>query len=293
MTEGGQPHDGATRLFLGNGIVRTMSELSGLLGDLVEDVDAIFLFSPSSSFYNEIAGVDGTPVVVVGPHNSVEAETFVELPLEFNDVRSRVRFGMEGALDQDLVDEESVVACAVKTFDEDIDAVMRVKTGQFEQSGVYGLFVNSRAEPSVIRDVLEVAVELGKKGQKGKPVGALFVVGDAGKVMNKSRPLSYNPFEKSHVHVGDPIVNVMLKEFSRLDGAFVISDSGKIVSAYRYLEPSAEGVDIPKGLGARHMAAGAVTRDTNAIAIVLSESDGLVRAFKGGELILELDPEEY
>jgi DNA integrity scanning protein DisA with diadenylate cyclase activity len=41
------------------------------------------------------------------------------------------------------------------------------------------------------------------------------------------------------------------------------------------------------------MAAGAVTRDTNAVAIVLSESDGLVRAFQGGELILELDPEEY
>ncbi|MFB6090862.1 MAG: diadenylate cyclase, partial [Halobellus sp.] len=124
-------------------------------------------------------------------------------------------------------------------------------------------------------------------------VGALFVVGDAGKVMNKSRPLSYNPFEKSHVHVGDPIVNVMLKEFSRLDGAFVISDSGKIVSAYRYLEPAAEGVDIPKGLGARHMAAAAITRDTNATAIVLSESDGLVRAFKSGQIILEIDPEEY
>ncbi len=131
------------------------------------------------------------------------------------------------------------------------------------------MFVNSRADASVVRDVFEVAIELGKKGQKGKPVGALFVVGDAGKVMNKSRPLSYNPFEKSHVHVGDPIVNVMLKEFSRLDGAFIISDSGKIVSAYRYLEPAAEGVDIPKGLGARHMAAGAVTRDIMATAIVL------------------------
>jgi len=161
------------------------------------------------------------------------------------------------------------------------------------RSGIYDLFTNSRADPSVIRDVFEVAIELGKKGQKGKPVGALFVVGDAGKVMNKSRPLSYNPFEKSHVHVGDPIVNVMLKEFSRLDGAFVISDSGKLVSAYRYLEPGAEGVDIPKGLGTRHMAGGAITRDTNATAIVLSESDGLIRAFKGGKLILEIDPEEY
>jgi DNA integrity scanning protein DisA with diadenylate cyclase activity len=41
------------------------------------------------------------------------------------------------------------------------------------------------------------------------------------------------------------------------------------------------------------MAGGAITRDTNATTIVLSESDGLVRAFKGGKMILEIDPEDY
>jgi DNA integrity scanning protein DisA with diadenylate cyclase activity len=41
------------------------------------------------------------------------------------------------------------------------------------------------------------------------------------------------------------------------------------------------------------MAGGAITRDTNATAIVLSESDGLVRAFKGGKIVLEVDPEDY
>jgi len=269
-----------------------MSALAGLLEDMVADVDAIFLFSPNASLYERFEDGD-EPVIVVGEENDIGADAFVTLPLDFRDLDGRVRFGVEGALDQGLVDEDDEMACALDVFDDEIDAVVRVEPSDFTRSGVYDLFTDSRAEPSVIRDVLEVAVELGRQGQKGKPVGALFVVGDAGKVMNKSRPLSYNPFEKSHVHVGDPIVNVMLKEFSRLDGAFVISDAGKIVSSYRYLEPSAEGVDIPKGLGARHMAAGAITRDTNAIATVLSESDGLVRAFKAGELVLELDPEEY
>jgi DNA integrity scanning protein DisA with diadenylate cyclase activity len=268
-----------------------MTGLDEFVGELVDDVDAVFLFSSSRSRYGALSG--DAEVVVVAPENDVDADAFVELPLDFADFSERVRFGIEGAIENGYVDDESTVVCVANVFGADEDTVSRVDPGQFDQSGVYDLFVNSRAEPSVIRDVLGVAVELGKKGQKGKPVGALFVVGDAGKVMNKSRPLSYNPFEKSHVHVGDPIVNVMLKEFSRLDGAFVISDSGKIVSAYRYLEPSAEGVDIPRGLGARHMAGGAVTRDTNAIAIVLSESDGLVRAFKAGELVLEVDPEEY
>ncbi len=271
-----------------------MATLTGLFDDLLSDVDSLFLFSPSGSYYERIVESDvDVLTVVVAPENVVDANTFVELPLEFDNIRNQIRYGIEGAMDQNLIEDGDTAVCAVSTFDGDIDTVLRVRADESMYTGIYDLFVNSRAEPSVVRDVFDVAIELGKKGQKGKPVGALFVVGDAGKVMNKSRPLSYNPFEKSHVHVGDPIVNVMLKEFSRLDGAFVVSDSGKIVSAYRYLEPSAEGVDIPKGLGARHMAGGAITRDTNAIAIVLSESDGLVRAFKGGELVLEIDPEEY
>ncbi|USZ72303.1 diadenylate cyclase DacZ [Natronosalvus halobius] len=270
-----------------------MVELGDVFGDLFSDVDAVALFAPSGSYYDRLVAVDDLEVIVVGTENTVSAETFVELPLEFQNVSERIRFGLEGGLEQGIIEDGDELACATSVFGDDIDTVSRVRANIDDQSGIYNLFAKSRADPDVIKAVLELAVELGKKGQKGKPVGALFVVGDAGKVMNKSRPLSYNPFEKSHVHVGDPIVNVMLKEFSRLDGAFIISDSGKLVSAYRYLEPSAEGVDIPKGLGARHMAGGAITRDTNAIAIVLSESDGMVRAFKAGEIILEVDPEEY
>jgi diadenylate cyclase len=271
-----------------------MATLRDSLGDFVDGVDGLFLFSPSTAYYERFADADVSRVVIADG-NGVGADSFVELPLAFDNVRDRIRFGIEGAMEHGFVAAGDTVACAVSVFEEggDADSLVRVRVDESIRSGIYDLFTDSRAEPGVIRNVFEVAIDLGKKGQKGKPVGALFVVGDAGKVMNKSRPLSYNPFEKSHVHVGDPIVNVMLKEFSRLDGAFVISDSGKIVSAYRYLEPSAEGVDIPKGLGARHMAGGAITRDTNAIAIVLSESDGMVRAFKGGNLILEIDPEEY
>jgi len=270
-----------------------MTGLEALTDEVVGDVDAILLFTQDRSTYERFADEE-TRTIVVAKGNAVGAEQFVSLPLEFTSVQGRIRFGLEGAFRDALVTEGDEVVCLTTSFDQNrIDTIIRVRADQFTQTGVYDLFVNSRADSDVVRDVFEVAIELGKKGQKGKRVGALFIVGDAGKVMNKSRPLSYNPFEKSHVHVGDPIVNVMLKEFSRLDGAFVISDSGKIVSAYRYLEPAAEGVDIPKGLGARHMAAGAITRETNAIAIVLSESDGMVRAFKGGELILELDPEEY
>jgi diadenylate cyclase len=222
-----------------------------------------------------------------------DEEGDVSLPLEFDNFKDKIRYGVEGALENGLVEEGDSVVCVDSVFDEEPDTFLRFEVSESVRSGLYSLFTDSKADPSVIRDVVELSIELGKKGQKGKPIGALFVVGDAGNVMDKSRELSYNPFEKSHVHVGDPIVNVMLKEFSRLDGAFVISDSGKIVSAYRYLEADGEGIDIPRGLGTRHMAAASISRDTNAVSVVLSESDNMVRVFRGGELTLELDPEEY
>ena len=233
-------------------------------------------------------GFDDVETVVVS-----DEDGDVSLPLDFDRFEDRVRYGVEGALENGLVEEGDNVVCVDGVFDSEPDTFSRFKATESVRSGLYSLFTDSKAEPSVIRDVVELSIELGKKGQKGKPIGALFVVGDAGNVMEKSRELSYNPFEKSHVHVGDPIVNVMLKEFSRLDGAFVISDSGKIVSAYRYLEADGEGIDIPRGLGTRHMAAASITRDTNAVSVVLSESDRMVRVFKSGELVLELDPEEY
>jgi len=270
-----------------------MSGLQTVVDEIIRDVDAVLLFTTDQSTYAQFE--DEEPrTIVVATENAVGAERFVSLPLDFAATNGRIRFGIEGTLEQEFIGDGDEVVALTRSFGESgLDTVVRVRVDEFTYSGIYDLFVNSRPDADVVRDVFEVAIELGKKGQKGERVGALFVVGDAGKVMNKSRPLSYNPFEKSHVYVGDPIVNVMLKEFSRLDGAFVISDGGKIVSAYRYLEPAAEGVDIPKGLGARHMAAGAITRDTNAIAIVLSESDGMVRAFKAGDIVLELDPEEY
>lgn len=269
---------------------------STVFGTLGDNADAVMLFSPDKKNYNSILETyddSDIPVVVVGKENPHDAEQFVELPLDFSNFEETLQFGVEAAMKTEHLDDGDIVVCGSSVFDDTMDTITRVKAREDLHTGLYELFMNSRADANVIRDVFNVAIDLGKKGQKGKPVGALFAVGDAGTIMNNSRPLSYNPFEKSHVHVGDPIVKTMLKEFSKLDGAFVISDSGKIVSAYRYLEPSADGVDIPKGLGARHMAGAAITKTTNATSIVLSESDGMVRGFQNGSLIIEIDPENF
>jgi DNA integrity scanning protein DisA with diadenylate cyclase activity len=263
------------------------------MGTEVEDV---LLFDPSPARFGAVRDAveeAELTITVIAGDNAVGAERFVELPLHFDDTRQMIQFGIEGTLEQELIEIGDLVLCLTPMFDEEGDTLSRVRVTEGNRSGVYDLFVRSGSQPGVIRDVFEVAIELGKKGQKGSPVGALFVVGDSERVMGLSRALSYNPFERSQVYVGDQIVTVMLKEFSKLDGAYIIGDDGKIESAYRYLEASADGVEIPKGLGARHMSAAAITAETEATSIVLSESDGLVRAFKRGALIMEIDPDRY
>lgn len=71
-----------------------MSELGDLLDDIVSGVDGTLLFSPSGSLYERFAA-EGDPVVV-STENAVGAERYVTLPLEFDDIRERIRFGVEG-----------------------------------------------------------------------------------------------------------------------------------------------------------------------------------------------------
>jgi len=49
-------------------------------------------------------------------------------------------------------------------------------------------------------------------------------------------------------------------------------------------------VEVPFGLGSRHIAAASITSATNAIAIVVSESS-VVRVFQHGALMAEIIPE--
>ncbi len=58
----------------------------------------------------------------------------------------------------------------------------------------------------------------------------------------------------------------------------------------RYLDCSAADVTLSKGLGARHWAAAAISRATNAVAITVSQSNGTVRIFQNGETVLRIEP---
>jgi DNA integrity scanning protein DisA with diadenylate cyclase activity len=146
--------------------------------------------------------------------------------------------------------------------------------------------------PAVFERVLTLAGELGYEGREGRQVGTLFVLGDSETVLLQSRQMVINPFHgypESDRNVLDPRLEETIKEFSTLDGAFVIRGDGVLLCAARYLVAPEQGASrLVSGLGARHEAAAGITAATNAVAFCVSQSTGSVSIFRGGKLLTEL-----
>jgi diadenylate cyclase len=145
----------------------------------------------------------------------------------------------------------------------------------------------------VLEEVVALAVEIAREGREGRKIGTLFVVGDSEEVLKRSRPMILDPLyghPSESKRIDDPDVRESLKELAQLDGAFVVSDAGVVVSAARYIDAVSENVSVPLGLGSRHMAAASVSKQTSAVAVAVSESS-MVRMFDDGELVSEIIPE--
>lgn len=147
------------------------------------------------------------------------------------------------------------------------------------------------ARPEVFVRVLELATQLAAEGREGRPVGATFIVGDSHRVLEQSRSLVLNPFRgyaETERNILDPSIEETVKEFSAIDGAFVISDEGVILAAGVHLLPVNTATALSGGLGTRHASAASITASTSAIAIVVSQSTGMVSIFFAGEMITDI-----
>ncbi len=153
--------------------------------------------------------------------------------------------------------------------------------------------LKTRVPLETLKAVIDVAVEIGREGREGKPVGALFVVGDARKVLEYSHPAVHDPFRgysRKERNIRDRRVRESIKELAQLDGAFVIEADGVVAAGCRILDSPPISLSLSKGLGARHWAAAAITKNTKAIAVVVSQSSGTVRIFQNGEVVLRIEP---
>jgi diadenylate cyclase len=153
----------------------------------------------------------------------------------------------------------------------------------------------SEYDPDIVESLIGLAVEIAREGREGKRVGTLFTLGDETAVLARSRTLILDPLlghPEALRHITNLNLRGTIKELAQLDGGFVVSGEGVVLSACRYLDAVAAQVEVPLGLGSRHIAAANMSAVTKAVGIVVSESS-VVRLFCHGRLVAEIIPEVW
>ena len=258
--------------------------------------------------------LDGLPEKTPLPENAViitragkESERAEHLQLTFGasildvpDVRldraGQIDLAALLALSQDVIMSQDNVIILVGVKGSTIDTLQVVRPNEeFSLVQALGKGRSKKAVRRVVfQRVISIALELSTEGREGKSVGGFFVIGDSEKVAEHTEQLIMNPFrgypEDMRSVLDDRLVET-IKEFSTIDGAFVIRGDGVVLSAGTLIRTAMVDEDLPKGLGARHAAAAGITRLTSAVAITVSESDGTVRIWRKGKMVTELERE--
>jgi hypothetical protein len=152
--------------------------------------------------------------------------------------------------------------------------------------------VNKKSFETVMA-VVDIALDIGTLGREGRAVGTAFVIGDEEAVLKSSHQQIFNPFlgyRRGERMVTRPEVVESIKELAKLDGAIVISSTGVVEAVGRHLEARSTVTKQLRGLGSRHRAAAGITRKTEAVAVVVSESTGKVTIFDHGKIVSTLEP---
>ncbi len=208
----------------------------------------------------------------------------------------RITLALIEAVANDQLKAGARVVVAYSGFEaETLDSITVVRLGEhLERLSSRDLRALETSVPlETLKAVVDVAVEIGREGREGKAVGSLIVVGDARNVLARTRPLGFDPFKgylRKERNVRDGKVREAIKEIAQMDGAFVVARDGTVEAACRIVDAPNVGLSLPKGLGTRHWAAAAITKATNALAVVVSQSTGTVRLFQEGEILLRIAP---
>jgi DNA integrity scanning protein DisA with diadenylate cyclase activity len=263
---------------------------------------ALFVYADAIKGYPIPSGMlEHTDVILVthqgsATEPSAEIKTILRLPpIPFTRM-AQIKLAVVMGLSEGYVTAGDKIVCltGIPEFDT-LDCIVVLDIGK-EHELLTSANVTQIAQhiPSeVFEAVLNLAIELANQGREGKSVGTVFVVGDYEKVMQFSRQTIFNPFHgypEDERNILNQRLRETLKEFSMLDGAFVIREDGVVMSAGRHLSAALNStVDLPRGLGSRHVAAAGITSVTEAVAIVISESTGDVRIFKDGTIFMEIE----
>jgi DNA integrity scanning protein DisA with diadenylate cyclase activity len=148
-------------------------------------------------------------------------------------------------------------------------------------------------EPRVLDTVIRVAAEIAREGREGQAIGTAFVVGDTKNVLKCSKQFVLNPFyghQEAERQISDTGIQGTIKEFAQLDGAFLITGNGVVEAAGRCITVDLSKVDLPGGMGSRHLSVAGITKVTSSIGIVVSQSGGQISIFRNGKIVYVIRP---
>jgi DNA integrity scanning protein DisA with diadenylate cyclase activity len=210
-------------------------------------------------------------------------------------LQNQLTHALVSSVAQEFISSGSTIVTLFGWFDQDaIDSISLLKLterlGRLSAADLRKLKTEVPLE--TLRTVVDLAVEIGREGREGKPIGALFVVGDHRKVLRHSRQSGFDlakGYSRAERNLLDPKIHENVKELAQLDGAFVVNADGTIEACGRIIDTLPVEVTMTRGLGARHFAAAAISKNTKAIAVVVSQSGGTVRIYQDGEVVLRIE----
>ena len=287
--------------------VRSDAELAGMIEQIARSVtaDAVVCGTESGELFRHLRACgEGLRLIAATPnadtHDQLAREGFdaLRLSLRVANKYRQAQHSVSAALQAGTVAVGDLVVCAVGhdlcRGGGDLVLVTDVEADVAQVALSEMIKLTNGIRPSVMEAAVHVACKIGLVARRGKRVGALLTIGDSDKVIEDSRQMVLNPFlghADADRMLTNPKIHDMIVELAKLDGAFVLRGDGFIRTAAAYLATPDIAVDVPAGLGARHIAAAAATACSSATAIVVSATDGFVRVFSGGKLVLQMDPE--
>ncbi len=281
---------------------KTLCNLAVRLSEAAE-ADALLLLLEGSADCSRLKRLVGGTKVIIAADTAGQLEGAREAGLEpivldmaDSPVRDRLTQALLEAVADDILAPGARVIALYSGFEADVlDSVSVIDLGEHldRLTGRDLRQLETRVPLDTLKVVVDLAVEIGREGREGKPVGTMFVVGDTRKVLASSHPAGFDPvrgYSRKDRNLADARVREGIKEIAQMDGAFVISAKGTVEAACCYIDAPAATITLSKGLGARHWAAAAISRVTNAVAVTVSESNGTVRIFQNGEVVLRIEP---
>ncbi|HLD88629.1 MAG TPA: diadenylate cyclase [Candidatus Nanoarchaeia archaeon] len=155
---------------------------------------------------------------------------------------------------------------------------------------ISNLNLASNISAEVLEATINVALEISKEGREGKKIGTAFIIGAKEELAKYTKQMILNPFSgypEELRKITELNMNETVKEFAQLDGVFIIDESGLILSAGTHINVDASTIELP-GYGTRHRCSAAITKACNSIAVVVSESGGIISIFKNGKFVMKL-----